>query len=117
MSANVYFAGCFKLKPDASFFPGAAGAFFDFLASPLTTSSAFKILISCLLSLRSRDETTERISEELFEVVDTPLGILGLDLELLEKIIFSTGHYHKKALVLKSVSKELIERFDTLLLT
>lgn len=72
----------------------------------------FKILISCLLSLRSRDETTERISNELFELADTPKKIIDLSLSQLEGIIYSTGHYHKKALTLKHVSKEILDRFN-----
>lgn len=71
----------------------------------------FKLLISCLLSLRARDEVTEKISEELFKIADTPKKIIDIDRRLLEKIIFSSGHYKKKAEVLKSVSKEIIERF------
>lgn len=73
----------------------------------------FKILISCLLSLRARDENTEIVTENLFQRVLSPEEILDLDLLELEKIIFSSGHYHKKALVLKSVSSELINRFDS----
>jgi len=73
----------------------------------------FKILISCLLSLRSRDETTEKISSELFLVADTPLKLSNFPLKKLEKIIYSTGHYHKKALTLKHVSSELITRFNS----
>jgi endonuclease-3 len=72
----------------------------------------FKILISCLLSLRSRDETTEKISNHLFQIADTPEKIISIQLSKLEGIIYSTGHYHKKALTLKSVSKELIEKFN-----
>lgn len=72
----------------------------------------FKILISCLLSLRSRDETTEKISNELFKIAETPKEIISLQLGRLEGIIYSTGHYHKKALTLKHVSKELLERFN-----
>lgn len=72
----------------------------------------FKILISCLLSLRSRDETTEKISNHLFQIADTPEKILSIPLSKLEGIIFSTGHYHKKAITLQSVSRELIERFN-----
>jgi endonuclease III len=73
----------------------------------------FKILIACLLSLRSRDETTEKISKELFQVADSPDKIIALPLRRLEGIIYSTGHYHKKALVLKNVSEELIKRFNS----
>lgn len=72
---------------------------------------AFKILISCLLSLRARDENTEKVSRELFLVADTPEKILAIPLPELEKIIFSSGHYKKKSRILHSVSKEILERF------
>jgi len=71
----------------------------------------FKILISCLLSLRARDENTAIVSKKLFEVADTPKEILKLTQKKLEKLIFSSGHYKKKSRVLKSVSKEILERF------
>ena len=74
---------------------------------------SFKILISCLLSLRAKDETTEKISKELYKIADTPENISKLPTKKLEKIIFSTGHYRKKSQILKSVSKELIEKFKS----
>lgn len=74
---------------------------------------AFKVLISCLLSLRARDENTEKVSARLFAVATTPEEIARLPVRRLEKIIFSSGHYKKKARVLKSVSSDLIKRFDS----
>lgn len=74
---------------------------------------AFKVLISCLLSLRARDENTEKVSKQLFEVAETPEAIIKIPVEKLEKIIFSSGHYKKKARVLQSVSNELINRFNS----
>ena len=73
--------------------------------------NAFKILIACLLSLRARDETTEKISKELFKIADTPEKISKISTKKLEKIIFSTGHYKKKAKTLQHVSNELIKKF------
>jgi len=73
---------------------------------------AFKILISCLLSLRTKDLTTESVSDKLFKVASTPQEIIDLEVYDLEKIIFSSGHYKKKARVLQSVSKEVLERFE-----
>jgi endonuclease-3 len=73
----------------------------------------FKVLISCLLSLRARDENTEKVSKQLFEVVNTPEQLVKIPLPKLEKIIFSSGHYKKKARVLHSVSNELITRFNS----
>ncbi|MFA4953050.1 MAG: endonuclease III [Candidatus Pacearchaeota archaeon] len=72
----------------------------------------FKILISCLLSLRARDENTEKVSRQLFEIVSTPEEILKLSDKKLEKLIYSSGHYKKKTRVLKHVSKEILERFN-----
>jgi len=73
---------------------------------------AFKILISCLLSLRTQDKNTEIASKRLFEVATTPEEILKLSDKKLEKLIFSSGHYRKKARTLKYVSKVLIEEFN-----
>lgn len=73
----------------------------------------YQTLISCLLSLRAKDETTEKISQELFEIADTPEKILKLEEEKLKKIIFSSGHYNKKAEAIRHVSKELIEKFNS----
>lgn len=77
-----------------------------------SNSKAFKILISCLLSLRARDENTKKISKELFKIASTPKEIANMPIKKLEKIIYSSGHYHKKAKTLKHVSKEIIKRFN-----
>lgn len=74
---------------------------------------AFKILISCLLSLRTQDKNTEIASRRLFEVAATPEEILKLSDKKLEELIFSSGHYHKKAKTLKHVSKILLEEFGS----
>ncbi|MFC1666157.1 endonuclease III domain-containing protein [Nanoarchaeota archaeon] len=75
--------------------------------------NAFKILISCLLSLRARDENTEIISRELFKIANTPEKIVKMPIKKLEKIIFSSGHYRKKAKTLKYVSRVLIKDFNS----
>ena len=71
----------------------------------------FKILISCLLSLRARDENTEKVTRQLFKVAKTPKAIASMPTKKLEKLIFSSGHYHKKAATLKHISKDIIKRF------
>ena len=83
---------------------------------PLRLSSkpdAFKILISCLLSLRTKDSNTEKVSEKLFKLADTPQKISKIPTKKLEKLIFSSGHYKKKARTLKHVSNELIKKFNS----
>lgn len=72
----------------------------------------FKTLITCLLSLRTKDENTEKVSNLLFNVVDTPEDIIKLPIKRLEKLIFSSGHYKKKTRTLKHVCKVLIKDFN-----
>ena len=78
-----------------------------------TKPNAFHILISCLLSLRARDETTEVVSENLFKIADTPQKIVDLPMKDLKKIIFKTGHYNKKAEAIKHVSRILIDEYNS----
>ncbi len=73
---------------------------------------AFRILISCLLSLRTQDKNTEKASNRLFAVATTPEGILSLSDKQLEELIFSSGHYRKKARTLKHVSEVILKEFN-----
>ena len=74
--------------------------------------NTFKILISCLLSLRTRDENTKKVSDKLFAVADTPQKLAVLPTTKIEKLIFSSGYYKKKARIIKGVSKELLKSFN-----
>ena len=58
-----------------------------------TKPNAFRILISCLLSLRARDENTEKVSKKLFSVADTPKKIMILPIKRLEKDILKQISY------------------------
>jgi endonuclease-3 len=73
--------------------------------------NAFKILISCLLSLRTQDKNTEKASSRLFAVADTPESISKLSTKRTERLIFSSGHYKKKARVIKEVSKVILTKY------
>ena len=75
--------------------------------------SPYQTLISCLLSLRAKDEVTEVISENLFKVAKTPEAMLKIPEKQLKRIIFSSGHYNKKAEAIYHVSRELIKRFNS----
>jgi len=75
--------------------------------------NAFKILISCLLSLRTQDKNTEIASSRLFAVADTPKEILKIPIKKLEELIYSSGHYKKKARTIQHVSEVLIKDFDS----
>ena len=73
---------------------------------------AFRILISCLISLRTQDKNTEIASEKLFAVAQTPQEILKLPLEKLEKLIYSSGYYKNKAKTIKHVSEIILKDYE-----
>ena len=74
--------------------------------------SPYRVLISTLLSLRTKDETTLKASERLFKVADTPEKMLKLSKEQIEKLIYPVGFYHRKAEQILKISKILIEKYD-----
>jgi len=73
----------------------------------------FKVLIACLLSLRTKDETTGPASERLFALADTPQAMLRLRQRQIERAIFPVGFYRTKARVILGVCRDLIERFES----
>jgi len=75
--------------------------------------NAFRILIACLLSLRTQDKNTEITSKKLFAVADTPEKISKLSIKKLEKLIYNSGYYKNKAKTIKNVSRTLIEKFNS----
>lgn len=68
-------------------------------------------MISCIISLRVKDETTEKIVKKLFSVADTPKEFIKIPLKKLEKLIYSSGYYKNKAKVIKKLSKTIIEKY------
>jgi endonuclease-3 len=71
----------------------------------------FRVLIACLLSLRTKDETTGPAAARLFALADTPEALRGLRPRAIERAIYPVGFYRTKARVLREVSRDLIERF------
>ncbi len=71
----------------------------------------FLVLISCILSLRTKDETTLPASQRLFWLADTPEGMLRLTIEQIEKSIYPVGFYKTKARRIHGICQDLIERF------
>jgi endonuclease-3 len=72
----------------------------------------FRILIGCLLSLRTRDETTAVASARLFALADTPTAMLRLSRPRLARTIYPVGFYRTKAAVIHRVCRELMARFE-----
>ena len=75
--------------------------------------SPFMVLISCILSLRTKDNTTAQASERLFRLAKTPETMIRLSNRTIEKAIYPVGFYRNKAKVIKNISTELIEKYHS----
>jgi len=76
-----------------------------------TGSDPFKILVSTLLSLRTKDKVTEEASKRLFQVVKSPEDLLELTEEEISNLIYPVGFYRRKAKNLKEIAKILVEKY------
>ena len=73
----------------------------------------FVILISTLLSLRTKDEVTAVATERLFELASTPEEMLKVPLGKIAKAIYPVGFYRVKARNIHHTCRELIKRFSS----
>lgn len=74
--------------------------------------SPFLVLISCHLSLRTKDETTLPASERLFALAQTPQAMLKLTAKQIEKAIYPVGFYKTKAKRILGICRDLTANFN-----
>jgi len=77
-----------------------------------TERSPFKVLISCIISLRTKDNVTAQTSARLFEIADSPAAILNLSVEKLARLIYPAGFYRNKAEQIHEISRRLVADYD-----
>lgn len=71
----------------------------------------FRVLVSCLLSLRTKDAVTEAAARRLFALADTHAAVLALPRRAIERAIYPVGFYRVKARTLQGVCRDLLARF------
>ncbi len=78
----------------------------------LQTRDPFRVLVSCLLSLRTKDETTGPASQRLFALADTPQKMVHLKPDQIERAIYPVGFYRTKTRVILELARTLLEKYD-----
>ena len=71
----------------------------------------FTVLISCILSLRTQDRTTNAASDRLFAIASTPRTMLATPVDVIEKIIYPVAFYRTKARTIHAICTQLLDRF------
>ena len=72
----------------------------------------FLILISCILSLRTKDSVSLPASRRLFQLAKNPKEILKLSVKKIEDTIYPVGFYRRKAKNLHEISSQIIKDFN-----
>jgi endonuclease-3 len=77
-----------------------------------TYESPFRVLISCILSLRTQDATTAQASHRLFAVADSPQAMIKLSAKKIAKLIYPVGFYKTKAKNILDICRTILADYD-----
>jgi|LDZS01.1.fsa_nt_gi endonuclease-3 len=83
-----------------------------YVAKPVKNPNPFRVLITTILSQRTRDENTDEAAATLFSVYKTPAEIANAPTERIEKLIKKAGFFRVKAKRVKEVSRIIHEDYD-----
>jgi endonuclease-3 len=70
----------------------------------------FRVLVGCVISLRTKDEVTHAAAERLFQRASTPEQMLRLREATIARLIYPAGFYRRKAAQIREISRILLER-------
>jgi len=81
------------------------------LAEEEKTRSPFRLLVACVISLRTKDEVTAEASRRLFAIAPDPSRLAELEVESIAKAIYPAGFYNTKARQLKDIGRILRDEY------
>ncbi len=82
-----------------------------FALADLGYTSVFEQLISCILSIRTKDEVSLVESQRLFARARTPGEIAALSVEAIDALIDQSTFHENKAPQIQTIARETVERF------
>lgn len=77
-----------------------------------TRRDPYQVLVSCILSLRTKDKTTFSASERLFKIAPNPVSMVKLSQRRIQKLIYPVGFYRVKSEVILGISKRILQDFS-----
>ena len=76
------------------------------------TEKAWAVLVSTIISLRTKDEVTLAASRRLLEKAGSSAQLRAMRQSVIEKLIYPAGFYRNKAASLKKIADILIEQYE-----
>ncbi len=83
----------------------------DFVNLMEGLENPYLVLVFCILSLRTKDETTYGAALRLFDLAKTPEEMMQKSEEEIAKTIYPVGFYKNKASQIKELSKKITEEY------
>ncbi|MGC8917238.1 MAG: endonuclease III domain-containing protein [Thermoanaerobaculum sp.] len=80
------------------------------LAQVERTRDPFRLLVACVISLRTRDEVTAHAAARLFAAAPDPEALAALPEERIAELIYPAGFYRTKARQLRHIARELVTK-------
>lgn len=78
----------------------------------LEFETPFQLLVAVVLSAQCTDRRVNLVTKEMFKKYKNPQDFASLSLETIENEIRSCGFYHNKSLAIKSISQDILTRFN-----
>ena len=68
----------------------------------------FRILIGCVISLRTKDDVSYAATERLFARAGTPAAMLALRKSTIARLVYPAGFYNRKAEQIRAICRDLL---------
>ena len=79
----------------------------------MQTRNPFKVLVSTIISLRTKDEVTIEASKRIYQILTKPEDIFYINIKDIEKAIYPCGFYKRKAIQIKNICEILVKDFNS----
>jgi endonuclease III len=79
----------------------------------IVTRDPFRILISTLLSLRTKDEVTAGAFQRLIQEASTPEALSRIPVKTIQKLIYPVGFYRVKSKNIQNICRILVEKYQS----
>ena len=74
-------------------------------------TSVFEILVACIVSIRTRDETTLPVALKLFAAAPTPADVAALTVKQIDRLIGECTFHEPKAATIRAIAQATVERY------
>jgi endonuclease-3 len=81
----------------------------------MQSGSAFKVLLSTIISLRTKDEVTIGASEKIYKLLTKPEDVYQVTLEQVEQAIYPCGFYKRKSIQIMDICDRLVKEFNSVI--